>query len=162
MRQSEGPYFQAILQMEFAPGFFRNVGIIAQDRRFDLGSWMPQHHLRAAEFVKYCSTRSLPIVSFMDTPGADPKEEANANDQAHSISRLIAEMSDVDVPNVGIVYGMGYSGGAIPLAASNLILSLRDAVFSTIQPAGLASIARRLNLSWQQCAKYVGVSAFEL
>ena len=161
-RQSEGPYFQAILQMEFAPGVLRNVGIIAQDRRVDLGSWMPEHHLRAAEFVKYCSTRSLPIVSFMDTPGADPKEEANANNQAHSISRLIAEMSDVDVPNVGVVYGMGYSGGAIPLAASNLILSLRDAVFSTIQPAGLASIARRLNLSWQQCAKYVGVSAFEL
>ena len=48
-RQSEGPYFQAILQMEFAPGVFRNVGIIAQDRRFDLGSWMPQHHLRAAQ-----------------------------------------------------------------------------------------------------------------
>ena len=43
-----------------------------------------------------------------------------------------------------------------------MILSLRDGVFSTIQPAGLASIARRLNLSWQECAKYVGVSAPEL
>ena len=67
-------------------------------------------------------------------------------------------MSNVDVPNVGLVYGIGYSGGAIPLAASNVILSLRDGVFSTIQPAGLANIARRLNLSWQECAKYVGVA----
>ncbi|NCF44161.1 MAG: carbamoyl-phosphate synthase large subunit, partial [Proteobacteria bacterium] len=103
-----------------------------------------------------------PIVTFMDTPGADAGEEANANNQAHSISRLITAMSNVHVPNVGIIFGVGYSGGAIPLAASNLILSLRDGVFSTIQPAGLASIARRLNLSWQECAKYVGVSAPEL
>jgi hypothetical protein len=55
-----------------------------------------------------------------------------------------------------------YSGGAIPLAASNMILSLRDGVFSTIQPAALANIARRLNLSWQECAKYVGLSPYEL
>src|SRR5690606_32052857 len=82
--------------------------------------------------------------------------------QAHSISRLIAEMSNVDVPNVGIVFGLGYSGGAIPLAASNMILSVRDGVFSTIQPKALANIARRLNLSWQECAKYVGLSPFEL
>ena len=66
------------------------------------------------------------------------------------------------MPNLGVVYGLGYSGGAIPLAASNLILSLRDGVFSTIQPKGLASIARRLNLSWQQCAKQVGLSPYEL
>ena len=71
-------------------------------------------------------------------------------------------MCNVDVPNIGIVFGLGYSGGAIPLAASNLILSVRDGVFSTIQPKGLANIARRLNLSWQECAKYVGLSPFEL
>ena len=89
----------------------------------------------------------------MDTPGAAGDEIANRNNQAHQISLLIAEMSAVDVPNLGIIFGVGYSGGAIPLAASNMILSLRDGVFSTIQPQGLASIARRLNLSWQECAK---------
>ena len=93
------------------------------------------------------------MVTFMDTPGADATEAANANNQAHSISRLIAEMSNVSVPTVGLIYGLGYSGGAIPLAASNMILSLRDGVFSTIQPASLANIARRLNLSWQECAQ---------
>ena len=98
----------------------------------------------------------------MDTPGADAEEAANKTNQAHSISRLIAEMANVDVPNIGIIFGLGYSGGAIPLAASNLILSVRDGVFSTIQPKGLANIARRLNLSWQECAKYVGLSPFEL
>jgi hypothetical protein len=160
--KSSGPYYQAILEMDFGRGQSRQIGFIAQDRATELGSWMPQHHLMAVEFAEHCSARVLPIVTFMDTPGADAGEEANANNQAHSISRLITAMSNVHVPNVGIIFGVGYSGGAIPLAASNLILSLRDGVFSTIQPAGLASIARRLNLSWQECAKYVGVSAPEL
>ena len=124
--------------------------------------WMPEHHLRAADRLQEYAKRSLPIVALMDTPGADAEEQANRENQAHSISRLIAEMSNVDVPNVGIIFGLGYSGGAIPLAASNMILSVRDGVFSTIQPKGLASIARRLNLSWQECAKYVGLSAYEL
>ena len=140
----------------------RLVGFLAQDRRSNNGAWMPEHHLQAVDFIEECSKRAMPIVSLMDTPGADSGEQANRNNQAHAISRLIAEMSNADVPNIGVIYGLGYSGGAIPLAASNLILSVRDGLFSTIQPKGLANIARRLNLSWQECAKQVGVSPFQL
>ena len=159
---SNGAYFQALLAMEFGEQGRRTVGFIAQNRSSNLGAWLPEHHLQAVAFAQYCSTRSIPLVSFMDTPGADATEESNANNQAHSISRLITEMSNLDVPTIGLIYGLGYSGGAIPLAASNMILSLRDGVFSTIQPASLASIARRLNLSWQECAQYVGLSPYEL
>ncbi len=105
---------------------------------------------------------SIPIVTLIDTPGADASEEANLNNQAHSISHLIAEMANADTPTVGIILGAGYSGGAIPLASTNILLSVRDGIFNTIQPQGLASIARKYNLSWQECAKYVGVSAYEL
>jgi acetyl/propionyl-CoA carboxylase alpha subunit/acetyl-CoA carboxylase beta subunit len=160
--ESVGPYFQATITLDFGEGSARMVGFVAQDRSRELGSWGPEHHLRAARFAERCSNRSLPMVTFMDTPGANAKEEANAHNQAHSISRLIAEMSNLDVPSVGVIYGLGYSGGAIPLAASNMILSLRDGVFSTIQPKSLANIARRLNLSWQECAKYVGLSPAQL
>jgi len=156
-----GPYYSCKLVMDF-DGDPRIVAFIAQDRSSKNGVWGPEHHLAAAEMVGECSKRNIAIVSLMDTPGADAGEAANRNNQAHSISRLIAEMANVDVPNLGIIFGLGYSGGAIPLAASNLILSLRDGVFSTIQPKGLASIARRLNLSWQECAKYVGLSPYEL
>jgi acetyl/propionyl-CoA carboxylase alpha subunit/acetyl-CoA carboxylase alpha subunit len=159
--QSEGSFYSAIIELAF-PEEPRLVGVIAQDRRVQNGAWMPEHHLLAAEFVGRCSRRAMPIVTFMDTPGADAGEAANRQNQAHSISRLIVEMSNVDVPNVGVIYGLGYSGGAIPLAASNVILAVRDGVFSTIQPKSLANIARRLNLSWQECAKYVGVSSYEL
>jgi len=98
----------------------------------------------------------------MDTPGADAGTEANANNQAHSISRLIAVMAAVKIPTVGIIYGLGYSGGAIPLATTNLLLAVRNAAFNTIQPKGLANIARQYNLSWQESARYVGVSPSEL
>ncbi|MBV1906572.1 MAG: ATP-grasp domain-containing protein [Pseudomonadales bacterium] len=159
--RSDGSFYSAIVDMDFG-GSQRLVGFIAQDRSVRNGVWGPEHHMAAANIIEEYSKRSIPIVSMMDTPGADPGEQANINNQAHSISRLITEMCNVDVPNIGIVFGLGYSGGAIPLAASNLIFSVRDGVFSTIQPKGLASIARRLNLSWQECAKYVGVSPFEL
>ncbi|MGI9327210.1 MAG: biotin carboxylase N-terminal domain-containing protein [Pseudomonadales bacterium] len=159
--RSEGSFFSAVVELPFE-NELRLVGFIAQDRSVQNGAWMPEHHLLAAEFVGRCARRAMPIVTFMDTPGADAGEEANRQNQAHSISRLIVEMSNVDVPNVGVIYGLGYSGGAIPLAASNMILAVRDGVFSTIQPKSLASIARRLNLSWQQCAKYVGLSPYEL
>ena len=159
--ESDGPFYCATVAMDF-DGDERLIGFIAQDRSVQNGTWMPLHHLAAVAFVEKCSKRAMPIVSLMDTPGAASDAEANRGNQAHSISRLITEMSNVDVPNVGIIFGLGYSGGAIPLAASNIILSVRDGVFSTIQPKSLASIARRLNLSWQECAKHVGVSPYEL
>ena len=158
---TRGPYFSATVGMDFGDDA-RLIGFIAQNRSSDNGIWGPDHHLRAADYLAACAKRRIPVVTFMDTPGADAREDANRANQAHSISRLIAEASNVDVPNVGVIYGLGYSGGAIPLAASNMILSVSDGVFSTIQPPGLANIARRLNLSWQECAKYVGLSPFEL
>ena len=156
-----GPYIDALIEIVFPEGA-RTIGIVAQNRSVRNGEWMPEHHHRAANFVRTCSQRQIPIVSLMDTPGAAGDEFANRNNQAHQISLLIAEMSDVSVPNLGIIFGIGYSGGAIPLAASNMILSVRDGVFSTIQPRSLANIARRQNLSWQECAKQVGVSPYEL
>ena len=136
--------------------------MIAQERSSGNGQWMPQHHLAAAAQAERWARQGIPIVSFMDTVGADSGAEANRGNQAHAISRLITVMCDADVPTLGIILGLGYSGGAIPLAASNLILSVRDGVFNTINPKGLASIARKYNLSWQECAKQVGVSAQEL
>lgn len=159
--KSDGPYYEAIVEMDFGTDG-RSIGVIAQDRTVRNGEWQPEHHLAAAKFAREIGKERIPIVTFMDTLGAAGDEIANRNNQAHSISRLIAVMSDLDVPNIGIIYGIGYSGGAIPLAASNMILSLRDGVFSTIQPRSLASIARRLNLSWQECAKHIGISAMEL
>ncbi len=158
---SNGPFYTAEAEVPFGERF-RRVGFICQDRSANNGAWMPEHHLAACDAIIKYSALSIPVVGLVDTPGADAGEEANLNNQAHSISRLLAEFSNADVPSVGIIVGVGYSGGAIPLVTTNLILSVRDGIYNTIQPKGLASIARKYDLSWQECAKYVGVSPFEL
>ncbi|PID43239.1 MAG: carbamoyl-phosphate synthase large subunit [Gammaproteobacteria bacterium] len=140
----------------------RKVAFMGQNRKVDNGSWGAEHHTIACEWVREMEQLGLPIVTFMDTPGADAGEKANAENQAHSISRLIAEIADLTVPVVGVVLGVGYSGGAIPLASGNVLLSVKDALFNTIQPRGLAAIARKQRLSWFACAQKVGVSAAEL
>ncbi|WP_335921875.1 biotin carboxylase N-terminal domain-containing protein [Shewanella chilikensis] len=156
-----GPFYSAEIELNFG-GRNRRIGFIAQERTTANGAWMPEHHLQACEAIRHFAELSMPIVYLIDTPGADAGEVANSHNQAHSISKAIAESANVDVPTLGIVIGAGYSGGAIPLAAANILLSLRDGIFNTIQPQGLQSIARKYNLSWQECAKSVGVSPEEL
>ncbi|MDH3587985.1 MAG: ATP-grasp domain-containing protein [Gammaproteobacteria bacterium] len=158
---TDGPLYAVELELACDTGP-RRVGILAQNREINNGVWGPEQHLQAVAVVRDFSDLSMPIINFMDTPGADAGAEANQNNQAHSISRLLAEMCNLAVPTVGVVFGLGYSGGAIPLAATNVLLCVRTAVFNTIQPKGLASIARQYNLSWQECAHYVGLSSYEL
>ena len=87
--ESDGPFYACELAIEFN-GATRIIGFITQDRAHATGVWGPEHHNAAAKIASEFATRSMPIVTFMDTPGADPYEEANFNNQAHSISRLIA------------------------------------------------------------------------
>jgi len=156
-----GAFYSVEMELDFGD-YTRRVGIIAQERSSNNGAWMPEHHLEASKAIRKFADLSLPIVFLIDTPGADAGEEANSQNQAHSISQMITESANVDVPTVGIVVGVGYSGGAIPLATANILLSVRDGIFNTIQPKGLQSIARKYNLSWQECAQSVGVSPEEL
>lgn len=157
----EGPLYLAEIELSDGAKTLR-LGVIAQNRQINNGVWKPKHHRKAGQWVRTLERRQTPIVTFIDTPGADAGANANLRNQAHSISELIATMADLNVPTVGIVWGFGYSGGAIPLAATNLLLSVKDGIFSTIQPKGLASIARKQKLDWQTCARLVGVSAPEL
>jgi acetyl/propionyl-CoA carboxylase alpha subunit len=158
---SLGPLHCVEAEFDFN-GRMRRLCLLGQDRNTNNGVWGPEHHRKAIEIVRKYERYAIPVVTFIDTPGADAGEVANANNQAHSISHFIAEMANLNVPSVGIILGNGYSGGAIPLATTNILLSVRDGVLNTIQPKGLAAIARSLDLSWQECAKYVGVSAYEL
>ena len=156
-----GPLYAMELELDLG-STHRRVGFLAQERTSNNGVWMPEHHLKAIDIIHEFAEYSIPLVTIIDTPGADAGEIANRENQAHSISRLITEMGLLDIPTVGLILGNGYSGGAIPLATTNILLSVRDGVFNTIQPRGLASIARKYKISWQECAKYVGVSPYEL
>ncbi|MCP5207166.1 MAG: ATP-grasp domain-containing protein [Hahellaceae bacterium] len=159
--RKHGSLYLAQCELETADGPVV-IGIMAQNRKVNNGVWGADHHRQAISWARDMESRNRPIVTFMDTPGADAGVDANLKNQAHSISALIAAMTDLSVPVIGVVLGVGYSGGAIPLAAGNALLAARDALFSTIQPKGLAAISRKQRLSWQACAQHVGVSAAEL
>ena len=159
--ESEGPLYAA--EVEFLTNNrVRRLGFIAQNRKNQGGVWYAQHHLKAAEHARFFASHGMPLVTFMDTPGAGADAEANLHNQSHSISFFIAEMANLEIPTVGIVFGQGYSGGAIPLATTNILLAVRDGVFNTIYPKGLSNIARKYNLSWEECAQYIGVSVYEI
>ena len=157
---NEGPLYLAELEFDWG-GHTRRMVFLAQNRKNKNGVWMPRHHRLASDLINQYSDYGFPVVCFIDTPGADASEEANRENQAHRISDLITDMTNLPLPSVGIVFGGGYSGGAIPLASTNMLLSVRDGVFNTIHPVGLSEIAYNYNLSWQECAKYIGVSAYE-
>jgi len=159
--EADGPLYTAELEFLMS-GRLRRVGVLAQNHKAQNGIWYPHHHRRAAEKIRFFASHSMPLVTFMDTPGAAADSDANLQNQAHSISFLISEMANLQLPVVGVVFGCGYSGGAIPLATANVLLSIREGVFNTIHPRGLSNIARKYNLSWQESAKYIGVSSYEL
>ena len=140
------------------------IAVVAQSRSSQNGSFQPEHHRRVESFITNVDRLKKidAVVSFIDTPGADAGADANQNLQAHSISALISAFTQLTIPSLAIVWGKAYSGGAIPLAATNRLLIVKDGLFNTIQPQGLAAIARRQSLSWQQCAQLVGLSAYEL
>ncbi|MCP5326219.1 MAG: ATP-grasp domain-containing protein [Oceanospirillaceae bacterium] len=157
-----GALYAAEINLHCPRGEVVTFGVIAQNREYQAGVWSPALHQQAAQLAQQLAARSIPVLTLIDTPGADAGEQANAQLQAHVISALISEMMALPVPSLAVIVGCGYSGGAIPLAAANLLFATRGSVFSTIQPEGLASIARKQHLSWQACAKIVGISAPEL
>ena len=88
-----GPLYSVELSLEY-DGQSRRIAIIAQNRDVNNGVWSPEHHLEACRLVNEYSDRAIPIITFMDTPGADAGTEANANNQAHSCLLYTSDAAD--------------------------------------------------------------------
>ncbi|HKI99932.1 MAG TPA: carboxyl transferase domain-containing protein, partial [bacterium] len=84
----EGPLYLAEMNFTWR-GRQRRLVMLAQNRKSKNGVWSPQHHTRAAQLIRFYSAHGMPLVCFIDTPGADAGEEANRHNQAHTISNLI-------------------------------------------------------------------------
>jgi acetyl-CoA carboxylase carboxyl transferase subunit alpha len=82
----------------------------------------------------------FPLVTFIDTPGADPSIEAEERGQAWAIAENLAEMVELRVPTVAIVIGEGGSGGALAIGVADRLLMLENATYSVVSPEGCASI----------------------
>ena len=93
--------------------------------------------------MKLADRFQIPVVSFIDTPGAYPGIGAEQRGQASAIANSIETSMALKVPNISIIIGEGGSGGAIALASSNKVIMLENSIYSVISPEGCASILWR-------------------
>ena len=111
------------------------------DANFGMAS--PEGYRKAMRLMKLAEKYGLPVVSLVDTPGAYPGCEAEANGQAEAIAHNLEFMARLKTPIVVVVCGEGGSGGALGIAVGDRVLMLQNAVYSVISPEGCASILWR-------------------
>jgi acetyl-CoA carboxylase carboxyl transferase subunit alpha len=109
----------------------------------NFGMAKPEGYRKALRLMKLAQRFNIPIVTFIDTPGAFPGLEAEERGQAESIAKNITEMATLTVPVVSIVIGEGGSGGALGIGVGDKLLMLSNSIYSVISPEGCASILWR-------------------
>lgn len=121
----------------------RRVIVIAHDRHAGTGRQGAAGFRLARRAIALADRLHLPILTLVDTPGADPGPAAEADGIANEIAATSAALTEVSVPTVAVCVGEGGSGGALALAACDTLLILEHAVFSVIGPEGAAAILAR-------------------
>jgi acetyl-CoA carboxylase carboxyl transferase subunit alpha len=148
----------------------RSVVAIAQEKgsdtetrmRHNFGMAKPEGYRKARRLMELADRFHLPVVTFVDTPGAYPGVGAEERGQAEAIARCIETCLAIRVPLVAAVIGEGGSGGAIALAAGNTVLMLEHAVYSVISPEGCASILWRSADQAQEAAEALKLTSSDL
>ncbi|TDB80621.1 acetyl-CoA carboxylase carboxyltransferase subunit alpha/beta [Micromonospora sp. KC721] len=108
------------------------------DRNFGMPT--PAGNRKAARLMRLAEKLGIPIVTLIDTPGADPGPAAEEQGQAYTIAENLRLMAALRVPSVAVVIGEGGSGGALALGVANRVLVLERAIYSVISPEGCAAI----------------------
>ena len=106
----------------------------------NFGMMKPEGFRKALRLMKLAEKFSVPVISFIDTPGAYPGVGAEERNQSEAIARNLLEMSQLRVPIICVVIGEGCSGGALGIGVGDRILMLQYAYYSVISPEGCASI----------------------
>jgi acetyl-CoA carboxylase carboxyl transferase alpha subunit len=111
--------------------------------RRNFGMPHPEGYRKGMRIMELAERFSLPIVTFVDVPGAHPGPESEERGIADAIARSIGLMSRLRTPIVAIITGEGGSGGALAIAVGDVVIALENAVYSVISPEGCASILWR-------------------
>lgn len=119
-------------------------GADTEDRvRHNFGMARPEGYRKAVRLMRLAERFGLPVLTFVDTPGAHPGVDAEERGQAEAIARAIETCLSLEVPLIATVIGEGGSGGAIALAAADRVLMLEHSIYSVISPEGCAAILWR-------------------
>ena len=130
------------------------------DRNF--GMMRPEGYRKTIRLMELASKFGIPVISFIDTPGAYPGVGAEERGQAEAIARSIECCMKLKVPTLAIIIGEGGSGGAIALASSSKVIMLENAIYSVISPEGCATILWRDPKRMLDAAKAMKLSAKDL
>tara|TARA_B110001454_G_scaffold127718_1_gene119072 strand:+ start:195 stop:1322 length:1128 start_codon:yes stop_codon:yes gene_type:complete len=128
----------------------------------NFGMMRPEGYRKTIRLMKLANKFNIPIISFIDTPGAYPGVGAEERGQAEAIAKSIECCMELYVPTFAIVIGEGGSGGAIALASSNKVIMLENAIYSVISPEGCATILWRDPKMTLDAAKAMKLSAKDL
>ena len=109
----------------------------------NFGMMRPEGYRKSIRLMKLADKFNIPIISFIDTPGAYPGVGAEERGQAEAIAKSIECCMELSVPTISIIIGEGGSGGAIALASSNKVLMFQNSIYSVISPEGCATILWR-------------------
>jgi acetyl-CoA carboxylase carboxyl transferase subunit alpha len=129
----------------------RRVAVIGQQKgadteeniRRNFGMPHPEGYRKAMRVMELAERAGLPIVTFVDVPGAHPGPESEERGIAEAIARSIGLMTRLRTPIVTVITGEGGSGGALAIAVGDVVIALENAVYSVISPEGCASILWR-------------------
>jgi len=160
---------QAVLA-GFAEFEGRSVLVLGQEKGEDLdsrlkrnfGMMRPEGYRKCVRLMKLANKFNIPIISFVDTPGAYPGIGAEQRGQAEAIASSIECCMSLQVPMISIIIGEGGSGGAIALASANKVIMLENAIYSVISPEGCASILWRDPSKSLEAAHAMKLTANEL
>ena len=148
----------------------KSVLVIGQEKGDNLderiernfGMMRPEGYRKSIRVMKLANKFKIPVISFIDTPGAYPGVGAEERGQAEAIAKSIECCMELTVPTISIIIGEGGSGGAIALASSNKVLMLENAIYSVISPEGCATILWRDPKKTLEASKAMKLSSKDL
>ena len=127
--------------------------------RRNFGMARPEGYRKALRVMHLAERFGMPILTFIDTPGAYPGIDAEERGQAEAIARNIMEMARLTVPVIAVVIGEGGSGGALAVGVANRVLMLENSIYSVISPEGCAAILWRDRAEGSRAAAALRITA---
>lgn len=130
--------------------------------RRNFGMPRPEGYRKALRLMKMAERFGLPIITFIDTPGAYPGIGAEERGQSEAIARNLIEMAELKVPVICNVIGEGGSGGALAIGVGDATVMLQYSTYSVISPEGCASILWKNAANAPEAAEALGLTAHRL
>ncbi len=134
----------------------------AEKVKRNFGMPRPEGYRKALRLMKMAEQFKLPVLTFIDTPGAYPGIGAEERNQSEAIARNLLEMSELKTPIISTVIGEGGSGGALAIGVADRILMLQYSTYSVISPEGCATILWKSADKASEAAEAMGLTAERL